>query len=127
MKHVVSRATLALAALIFADASVQGRFLQSDPVGYDADLNLYTYVGNNPVNMTDPHGLTGVITVTNAIGVRIIIPVVVNGNASPSDVARVTSNISNKWTPLDATTSPRVWWSLQMITQHSKATAPAIR
>lgn len=33
-----------------------GRFLQTDPVGYTADLNLYAYVGNDPVNGTDPTG-----------------------------------------------------------------------
>ncbi|MFM0268477.1 RHS repeat-associated core domain-containing protein [Paraburkholderia sediminicola] len=33
-----------------------GRFLQTDPVGSADDLNLYAYVGNNPVNYTDPTG-----------------------------------------------------------------------
>jgi RHS repeat-associated protein len=37
-------------------SSVIGRFLQTDPVGYTADLNLYTYVGNDPTDMTDPSG-----------------------------------------------------------------------
>jgi RHS repeat-associated protein len=34
-----------------------GRFLQTDPVGYTADLNIYAYVGNDPVDMADPSGL----------------------------------------------------------------------
>jgi RHS repeat-associated protein len=33
-----------------------GRFLQTDPVGYQDDLNLYAYVGNDPVDRTDPTG-----------------------------------------------------------------------
>src|SRR5262249_20222870 len=34
-----------------------GRFLQRDPLGESASLNLYAYVLNNPVNGTDPSGM----------------------------------------------------------------------
>jgi RHS repeat-associated protein len=35
-----------------------GRFTSKDPIGLDGgDVNFYGYVGNNPVNYTDPWGL----------------------------------------------------------------------
>jgi len=33
-----------------------GRFISKDPIGLLGGLNMFTYVGNNPVNLIDPEG-----------------------------------------------------------------------
>jgi RHS repeat-associated protein len=46
-----------------------GRFLSEDPIGpLGGDLNFYTYVGNSPVNWSDPSGLAITVDPHSQIG-----------------------------------------------------------
>jgi RHS repeat-associated protein len=46
-----------------------GRFLQRDPVDTEDQVNLYAYVGNNPVNRTDPSGKFGLAGLVISVGI----------------------------------------------------------
>lgn len=34
-----------------------GRFISEDPIGFRGGIDLYAYVGNNPIDLRDPRGL----------------------------------------------------------------------
>jgi len=43
-----------------------GRFMQTDPIGMNGGMNVHAYVGNNPVNSTDPSGTLLLRTLVHA-------------------------------------------------------------
>nr|VFK45843.1 MAG: RHS repeat-associated core domain-containing protein [Candidatus Kentron sp. TC] len=55
-----------------------GRFLTEDPLGFEAGINFYRYVDNNPVNFNDPSGMIipqmigGAVNALAGIGINII-------------------------------------------------------
>jgi len=95
---------------------LKGRFLQRDPLGYVAGMNLYAYVSDNPLNLLDPLGLapfswdiqnSGTILDDDTKAPRVMnYPVPGTDPKLPYGTAQVTVNIKNgevtttfKWIP----------------------------
>ncbi|MCF6325589.1 MAG: DUF6531 domain-containing protein [Gammaproteobacteria bacterium] len=58
-----------------------GRFMSEDPLGFEAGINFYAYVGNNPLNFNDPSGKVCVPCITGFIsGTGAAIASVYSGN-----------------------------------------------
>lgn len=54
-RHIEDASNLTYMQARYYDPVI-GRFLEADPLGYKDQLNLYAYVGNDPINRTDPFG-----------------------------------------------------------------------
>lgn len=71
VKTLLTRGAPGAFAAILCATSAQARFLQPDPLGYASGPNLYAYVGNDPLNNTDPNGECVPYCVTVPVGAAI--------------------------------------------------------
>ena len=66
---------------------VTGRWISKDPIGLSGGLNLYVFCGNDPVNGSDPYGLTGMVFFLRPT------PLLLDG--SPKVLPRIRLNLLN--------------------------------
>jgi RHS repeat-associated protein len=87
----------------YESASGQANWLNRDPIGEAGGINLYSAMGNNPVNMVDPYGLTWVLFDSQAWG-QLLSDVFIGGggpgNANPNSNLALRNATGTGITPL---------------------------
>lgn len=88
-----------------------GRFIETDPIGTADDQNLYGYVGNDPVNLTDPSGLqAGPPTSSSDIIITGVFDSIRDAARSAADQVRSAADQARVWatTPIIGD-DPKSW------------------